>query len=381
MDIEKIRAGIPALKEAVFFNAGGMGPIPAVVADEMMEMFRVQVEKGRYRADVQAMLEEKGEEARRIAARFFGVTPEEIMFPQSVSDGLNTIAEGVEWKAGDEVIVSDHEHPSGYLPWLLRAEQQGVVLKRLSLLPDPEGIVDRLRALLTDRTRVVVMSHVTSALGIKVPAEEIVRAGHGVGALVGFDAAQSAGQFPVNVREMGCDFYAATSFKWCLGPYGIGSLYVKRETLPQLVVRRSGAKAVKRYNSDTGEYAFFDSAMKFEFGARSLPLRIGYGRALRYIEEIGTDRIEAQVKETAVYFREAVGQIPGARVQTPEGFCAGAINVVFEGADPGKLCERLWEPHRIVAVSPAGGIRFSLAFFTTREEIDRALEVVKESVR
>ena len=380
MDIEAVRVGIPALQETCFFNTAGIGPMPSAVADEVVDLIRLQEAQGRFRPDVRGMLEERTEEARGIAARFFGVTPEEMMFSHSISDGLNTVSEGLDWKAGDEVITSDQEHPSGYLPWLLQAKQQGVVIKRLRLLPEPEGMADRLRALLTERTRAVVLSHVTSSLGIRVPAAEIVQAGHEAGALVGFDGAQSVGQFPIDLREMDCDFYAATSYKWCLGPYGVGALYVKRDVLPQVAVRRSGAKAVDRVDMDAGTVVFPDTARKFEFGARNLPLRIGYGRALRHIEEIGTEQIEARVREMVDYFRKRTSEIPGARVQTPAGFDAGAVNVAVEGADPDAVCRTLWEEHKIVAVSPAGGLRFSVAFFNTREEVDGVVEALKRAV-
>ena len=380
MDIETLRAGIPALNETVFFNTGGIGPIPSVVADEVVDLIRLQEAQGRYRPDLQERLAERSEESRNITAGFFGVMPEEITFTHSISEGLNIVSEGIDWKAGDEVIISDQEHTSGYLPWAVRAQQQGLVLKQLRLLPEPEGIVDRLGGLLTERTRVVCLSHVTSSLGIRVPAAEIVRVGHEAGAPVGFDGAQSAGQFPIDLGKIGCDFYAATSYKWCLGPYGVGALYVKEEALSQVAVRRSGARAGAKVDMAAGTVVFPETALKFEFGARNLPLRIGYGKTLRYIEEIGLEAIETQVRDTVDYFKEQMAGIPGTRVQTPEGFSAGAVNVAIEGTDPAALRRLLWERHRIVATSPAGGLRFSLAFFTTREEIHQAVEVLKKAV-
>jgi selenocysteine lyase/cysteine desulfurase len=380
MDIEAIRAGIPALRETTFFNTAGVAPIPSVVADEVVGLIRWEEMQGRYRPDVMEVMSGRAEEARRTAARFFGVTPEEITFTHSISEGLNVISEGLDWKAGDEVIITDQEHTSGYMPWALRAEQQGAVVKRLRLMPEPEGVVDRLRSLLTDRTRVVALSHVTSSLGIRLPAAEIARVGREAGALVGFDGAQAAGQFPIDLREMGCDFYAATSYKWCLGPYGVGVLYVRQGALHRIAVRRSGSHAPTRTDMEAGTFAFPDAARKFEFGARNLPLRIGYGRTLRYLSEAGLKEIEARVQDTVRYFRGRVPEIRGARVQTPERFAAGALNVAIEGADPRALQKRLWEQHRIVAVSPAGGLRFSVAFFTTREEVDRVVEVLKQAV-
>lgn len=381
MDVEALRAGIPALKEMVFFNTAGIAPIPSVVADEMVDLIRLQEARGRFRPDVQEMLNERSEEARRAAAGFFGVTPEEIAFTHSISEGLNIVSEGIDWKAGDEVIISDQEHISGYMPWALRAQQQGVVLKQLPLLPEPEGMADRLRKMLTERTRAVCLSHVTSSLGIRALAAEIVRAAHEGRALAGFDGAQSAGQFPIDLREIGCDFYAATSYKWCLGPYGVGALYVRREALPQIAVRRSGARAVERVNMAEGTFVFPEAARRFEFGARNLPLRIGYGRALRYMKEVGLKAVEARVREMVAYFRERVGEVPGARVQTPAGFAAGALNVAFATrVDCGKLREALWKKHGIVAVSPAGGLRFSVAFFNTHEEIDCAVAAIQQEV-
>ena len=378
MDIDTIRAGIPALSETTFFNTAGIGPMPSVVADEVVNLLRYEEAQGRSRPDVMQAMSGKAEDARRAVAGFFGVTPEEVTFTHSISEGMSLVADGLDWRAGDEVIITDQEHTSGYLPWALQAERYGVVVKRLRLMPDPEGIVSRLKALLTDRTRVVALSHVTSSLGIRLPAADIVRVAREAGALVGFDGAQAAGQFPIDLRETGCDFYAATSYKWCLGPYGIGALFVRREALPRLAVRRSGAHAPAKVDPAAGTFAFPDAARKFEFGARNLPLRIGYGRALRYLSGIGLAGIETHVRGAVRYFKERVAEIPGARVQTPASFCAGAINVAFDGADPRALQQRLWEAHRTVVVNPAGGLRFSIAFFTTQEDMDRVVDAIKD---
>ena len=130
---------------------------------------------------------------------------------------------------------------------------------------------------------------------------------------------------------------------------------------------------------ETGTVVFPEVAQKFEFGARNLPLRIGYGRTLRYIEGIGLEAIEAQVRDTVEYFRHCLTEIPGARVQTPERSSAGAVNVAIEGADQAALRRLLWERHRIVATSPAGGLRFSVAFFSTREEVDRVVAALRQA--
>jgi selenocysteine lyase/cysteine desulfurase len=377
MNIEQIRRGIPALSETTFFNTAGISPLPTVVADEMVDMIRVQEAQGRYRPDIQEMLSKKSDSARGQVASFYNVSPEEIAFTHSISEGLNIISEGIDWKEGDEVVVSDQEHPSGYMPWALRLQQYGVILKQFSLLPEPEGMVDRLRQILTDRTRVVALSHVTSSFGIRVPADEIVKVAQEAGALVGFDGAQSGGQFPIDLDQMGCDFYSATSYKWCLGPYGVGALYVKRDALNRLKVRRSGAWGIEKLDTKTGTFSFPDTARRFEYGARNKPLRIGYGRALRNIQEIGLESIEQRVVELVNYFKGKLSDFPGAKVQTPDGFSAGAINVRLGDIDHDALRKSLWDKHQIVVVSPAGGIRFSLAYFTTREEIDTTLEAIR----
>lgn len=378
MDVESIRAGIPALSETTFFNTAGIGPMPSAVADEVVGLLRYEEAHGRSRPDVMETVSGKAEDARRAVAAFFGVTPEEITFTHSISEGMSLVADGLDWRAGDEVIITDQEHTSGHLPWALQAERYGVIVKRLRLMPEPEGVVPRLKALLTDRTRVVALSHVTSSLGIRLPAADLVRVGHEAGALVGFDGAQAAGQFPINLRETGCDFYIATSYKWCLGPYGIGALCVRRDALPRIAVRRSGSHAPSKVDAAAGTFAFPDAARKFEFGARNLPLRIGYARTLRYLSEIGLENIEARVRETVRHLKARLSEIRGARVQSPEGFSAGAINVAFDGADPRVLQQRLWDAHRIVVVSPAGGLRVSIAFFTTTEDVDRLVDALKE---
>jgi len=133
-------------------------------------------------------------------------------------------------------------------------------------------------------------------------------------------------------------------------------------------------------DTETGEFSFPDSARRFEYGARSKPLRVGYGRALRNLQEIGLETIEGRVNDLVAYFKEKLADFKEATVQSPEGFSAGAINVRFGNIDHNGLRTALWDKHKIVVVSPAGGMRFSLAFFSTEAEIDFTLEAIRSEL-
>lgn len=382
MDIEEIRRNIPALKESIFLNTAGIGPPPKAVTDELITTFKALEEKGRYYPPLLREMHRRGEEAREHTAALFGVEPAEICFCRCISGGINIVASGLGWQQGDEIVISDQEHPSGYLPWIRLVPKHGVVVKKLRLTNDRDLLLSKLEEMITPRTKLLCFSHATNKSGIRLPAEEIGQMAHQRGILVLYDGAQSAGQFPVNLREIDCDFYAVTSYKWLLGPYGVGVFYVKKELLPQVEATWLGSRSTKRLDFEGDEYELWDTARKYEFGARSIPLRIAFGKAVDFIAKVGPVRIEERVTELASYFKECLLEMSGVRINSPmdRELATGIVNVSWEGIEPREVANRLWEGWKIITVPTEGrdpglkGLRFSVAFFNTREELDTVLE-------
>ena len=227
-----VRAAYPLTRERAYLNTGGLGPAPYPVLDVLhrttMELQTVS-ETGHKRI----------EEARAPVAAFLGASPAEIAFTRNATEGNATVASGLEIGAGDEVIFESHAHPGGAYPWLSRQKHDGIRVKLFE--PDPTsaaGNLERIERLITPRTRVIQVSHVTAPTGIRMPVEEIARLAHDRGCWFHVDGAQSAGMIPVDVHAIGCDSYATSGHKWLGAPHGTGILYVREESARRRLAHR-----------------------------------------------------------------------------------------------------------------------------------------------
>jgi selenocysteine lyase/cysteine desulfurase len=373
MDVAAIREEIPALARTIYLNTGGTGPSPRRVTDAVVEAYRFLEEHGPDAGPVRTRVHEQAEAARHRLAAFVGADPGELAFTRSVSEGINLVAWGLRWAPGDEVIVTDQEHPTGLLPWYTLRDRLGVVVRTLPLGPDADGLLDRLRALLTPRTRLLALSHVTAENGLRLPAGEIAALARAAGVRVLFDGAQALGQFPVDLHALGADFYAATGHKWLLAGYGVGFFYVRRALLDEVAVSWTGAGATEHLDRETGRLRWRDGARRFEFGNRLWPSYVGYGVAVETLQAIGPDRIAARSTGLAAALKRELATIPGVDVLSPDDPARSTGIVCFRvaGHTGEEVARSLWERTRIVCRAAFGGsaIRISVAFFTTEDEL------------
>ncbi len=379
LDVEKVRSEIPALSQSIYMNTGGTGPMPRAVIQEIEDTYRAALEQGPDVPTVRGPIHEKFERTRELAARAFGVTPEEIALVRSVSEGLSIVAYGMEWQPGDEVIVTEEEHPSGIMVWLNLARQRGIQVRKLPLIADKARLLACLESMLTGRTRLLALSHVTTDTGFRLPAADICRLAHSRGIPVAFDAAQSAGQFPVDLREMGCEFYACTGHKWLLGGWGTGILYVKRDWVHRLRVTWTGAGA-GAWDRETDALRFLETAHRFEFGGRHEPLYNAMGRGIEFVDSVGLANVESRVRQLTDRLKGAIADIPGATLRSPEApeFSTGIVTFSVRGLSGTDLNRQMWERWRILG-RPAlkqTAMRLSVAFFTSDEEIDTAVSAI-----
>ena len=230
-----VRAAYPLTHERVYLNTGGLGPAPYPVLDAMHRTV----------LELQTISEtghERIEAGRAPMAAFLGAEPAEIAFLRNATEGNSTISSGLALEAGDEVVFESHAHPGGAYPWLNRQKQDGIRVKLFE--PDPTsaaGNLERIERLITPRTRVIQVSHVTAPTGIRMPVEEIAALAHDHGCWFHIDGAQSAGMIPVNLHATGCDSYATSGHKWLGGPHGTGVLYVRAERLDEVRPTEVGA--------------------------------------------------------------------------------------------------------------------------------------------
>jgi L-cysteine/cystine lyase len=381
-NLDAIRRSIPALSESIFLNTAGIGPTPQPVLDRLTREFADIARHGPPSLMDPRRSGERVAETRARIGRFFGVAPEDICFTNGVSDGFGIVANGFDWRPGDEVVITDEEHPAFEMSALHLARRRGVVVRRLTLADDPEAILSNLQALLTPRTRLAALSHVTTDTGTRLPAEAVCRLCHERGIPVAFDGAQAAGQLPVDLAAMGADFYCVLSYKWLLGPYGAGCLYVSRAWRQRLEVTMAGARSARRIDRRTGDYEFQDSAQRFECGPMPAPLFHAFAEALDFLESVGLEQVHALGLRRAAHLREALSEIPGVVVQGPSGPETSTAIVAFsvEGRGGGDVSSAL-RARRIIqrpAFLKFSGVRVAPAFFTSDAEVETLIEAVRE---
>ena len=381
MDWQRIRADFPALQNHVYLNTAGIGITPQPVTAEMQRLLGAWSAHGAttptFREDVAPL--ESATRAR--AARLFGAKVEELAFTGRVAESLHIVTDGLAWKAGDEVITSDEEVL--YAPLYRLVKDYGVVIKKMSLPHDRAHLLDRFAALLSPRTRLVWLSDTTNKTGIHLPTRELCDLAHTRGALVMFDGAQTAGQFPVNLREIGCDFYAITGYKWLLGPYGCGLCYVRQDLIPELRALRLGHGVIDHAHDSYVEDA---SALRYEFGVRNVVLRIGFGKTLEYMAALGIDVVRDRIMALRDYLWRGLDNLAGARIASPRApdLNSAITCLILPDLDPSQVVAQAWQanivvvPIEVPATRPdLRGVRISPSFYNTEEDIDRLLEVIR----
>lgn len=273
--------------------------------------FNANIHRGVHHLSQVATLEH--EKARKHVAEFIGAKSEnEIIFTKGTTSSINMLAWSLgEWKKdgkyyiqpGDEIIVSTLEHHSNIVPWQMLSERRGATLKAIPLRADQSLDTDALKGLLSERTKVVAVAHVSNVLGIINPAEEIARMAHGVGALFALDAAQSAPHLKLDVQAIDCDFCSFSAHKM-YGPTGIGVLYGKESLLEQLPPAEGGGEMIEHVSFDKTTYN--QLPYKFEAGTPNFIGSYAFGKALEYMEEIGKEQLFSEEERMCELLEKAL---------------------------------------------------------------------------
>jgi selenocysteine lyase/cysteine desulfurase len=365
-----------------YFNTGGLGPAPLPVRAKVNALT--------------AQLQKKSEHghglfagARATVAQFLGAEPEEIAFVRNATEANAIIAAGLKLAPGDEVIFDTHAHPGGSFPWLNQEKLRGVVTKLFEPDPrDPAGSVARIAALMSPRTRVVQVSHVTAPTGIVLPVVDIARLCRERGVWFHIDGAQTAGMFPLSVRALDGDSFATSGHKWWGGPLETGVLYVRRDRLAEVAPSLVGA-----YSGDLdgtslpAKFTLAPTAVRFEYGTRNPAAAVGLAEAARFQEQVGRDRIAARGRALVSRVRAGLAQTKGVEILTPESPELSAAMLTFRTAAVpyDKLFERLFKGHglrcRPVSEQGLNGIRVSTHLFNTPVECDNLIAAVEKILR
>jgi len=308
------------------------------------------------------------DEFRKPVAGFVGANLDEIALVRNATEGLNYIANGLDLRPGDEVIYTDEEHGSGKSPWLLKQKRYGIVVKEVTLPKPPatkQQILDLFEAARTPRTRVVMASHITTITGCVLPVRELCAWARENYLLSFIDGAHVIGQFPINLHDIGCDFYITTPHKWLLSPKGIGVLYIREGASDQLwgTVVTGGWDDYKNH-----------AARLMQFGSTSVCILAGLMAAIQFWQTVGPERIERRIRQLHARVKAAMGALPGAVVESAPGeeFTAGICTVDYPGFDRMAFEKWAYTRHQIRCrgTSPSR-FRISAHIYNSPADLDR----------
>lgn len=349
--------------------------MPTPVADEVVKLLREIEADGPYNPDVNEKVRSVYEQARIAMAGYVGAAPEEIALTRNVSDGINIVATGFDWKPGDEVIITDHEHPSGALPWMNLSRRYGIRVRQIKLSHDPDQVVKELDGLLSAQTRLVFVSHVSTRTGFRLPVRRLSDLAHARGVPIMLDGAHAVGQIPVDVKETGCDFYAGCGHKWLLAPQGSGFLYIARDWIERLQLTWLGWGMTAEYDLPGFSFEPVPEARRFEFATMNWAHFGGLSKSIELAEQLGIDNVEARISVLSTDLKRRLSDIPGIEVQSSmeAELSTGLVALSTDGLGHEAPGAWLWDEHRIlVAHNPEQQwMRLAVAHFLLEEELDR----------
>ena len=384
MDIDEIRSQIPVLAHTAYMNTGWSGPAPRRVAQAMKDRIDLELEQGTTTSGVYEAGKEIQEQAQAAVARIFNASIDEVMVTRNTTEGLNIVLSGLDWQQGDEIIICDMEHGSVIAPAQLIGQRYGVAVKvvDLEVHDSSETIATKIVAAFTPKTRMVFISHILYATGRRMPAEEIRRATKDRGILMMLDGAQTGGHIELDMARSGFDFYSIPGQKWLLGYEGSGALYIRREHLERIHPAHTGGRAIARPANAHNFQPVADSMEKFLGGSVSVPVQAAFLEATKFIEEAGISNIETRNLDLAESAKAKLSEVAGVTVLSPSERrdSSGLVTFAVEGQTPISVVERLWEDHKIVVrqVGHPAGVRVSLHFFNTEEEVELLVGGVRE---
>jgi len=309
-------------------------------------------------------------EFRDPLAAFVGASRDEIALLRNATEANSYIANGVEMKAGDEVLISDQEHPGGEQPWNLRAKRYGVVVKKFEIPKPPKNaaeILNRISDAITPRTRIIFVSHITTVTGVVLPVEEICALARSKGILSAVDGAHVTGMMRVNLHELGCDMYTSSPHKWLQAPKGSGFLYVRGEAIDKLW----NTIATEGWNEPELKAERFQ-----RIGSSNVPALYGLRAAIEFANAIGMERIEKRHRASADWLlREMMKRGAESWTSPDPALRCGIVTVNVPPIKRMDLEKWLWTQHKIrIRGGEPSKLRLSTPYYLQRAEMERFLE-------
>ena len=400
MDVQKIRKDFPILarevngKPLVYFDNAATSQTPIQVIDVIVDYYK------NYNANIHRGVHALSQEAtdayeaarQKIQKHFNAAHPHEIIFTSGTTHSINIVSNGYAHllKKGDELIVSALEHHSNIVPWQMLCEKTGALLKVIPMNEDGVLLMEEYDKLLSDKTRLVFVNHVSNALGTVNPIESIIEKAHAIGAEVLIDGAQASPHIQADIQALDVDYYVTSAHKLC-GPTGIGILYGKESALKRLPPYQGGGEMIAEVTFEKTTYAGLPH--KFEAGTPNISGGIAFGAALDYINNIGMNQIAAYEEELLQYGTAALEKIPGLKIYGTAPQKTAVISFNVKGIHPydiGSILDKLGiavrtghhcaQPIMDYYQIP-GTVRASFSFYNTFEEIDSMVEALKKAIQ
>jgi cysteine desulfurase / selenocysteine lyase len=406
-DVELVRKDFPILERRVhdglplvYLDSANTSQKPRQVLDAIAEHYE------RHNANIHRAQHVLAEEATaayelgrdKVAGLIHAPSRDEVIFTKNASEALNLVANTMAWRSalqvgpGDEIVITEMEHHSNIVPWQLLAERTGATLRWFGITDDGRLDLSTVDDLITPRTKVVSLVHVSNTLGTLNPVAAVAEKAHAVGAVVVVDGSQAVPQIPVDVAALGADFYAFTGHKMC-GPTGIGVLWGRRELLDELPPFLGGGEMIETVTMTGSTYA--PIPYKFEAGTMPIAESVGLGAAVDYLTGLGMDAIAAHERGITAYALERLHDVPGLTIIGPDTPVdrGGAVSFVLAGIHPHDVAQVLDSlgiavragHHCAEPVCDRFGIpattRASFYLYTTRDEVDalvRGLDEVRK---
>ncbi|MCY3714763.1 MAG: aminotransferase class V-fold PLP-dependent enzyme [Gemmatimonadetes bacterium] len=379
-----VRAMLPDLDGYAYFQTSGFSPKLNPVVDEVVHWLKFQ-SRGPALPFVTRQIEELKRDIRGKVARTVNATPEEIVMTENTTIGINIVANGIDWKPGDNVLLTNHEHPGNRLTWYNLTGRYDVELRFAPMYNDLGRTLEEMDRLIDGRTRLVSVSHVSRRTGLRLPGRAVCDLAHGKDTPVLFDGAQSFGAIPIDVRELDCDFYSFCGHKYTMAPQGTGGLFIRKDRIDWLKPSWIGSHSQKTFDQE-GNMDLHDEARRFEFATRSVPDQAGFGKALDIWEGLGWEAIFAGIAAYTDRMKAALLEIPELVLETPASYddSSGIVTFHVPGLEAGPLSESL-QQHEKVLVSPlefaAESTRVSTHVFNSDEDLERLTSGIRRVQR
>ncbi len=397
-DVQKIREDFPILHREVnghplvYLDNAATSQKPQIVIDCIVDYYsnyNANIHRGVHSLSQEAT--DAYEMARKKIQKHFNIAKaHEVIFTSGTTHGINLVANGFSslLKKGDEIVVSALEHHSNIVPWQMLCERTGAVLRVIPMNEDGELILSEYDKILSEKTKLVFVNHISNALGTINPIAEIIKKAHDVGAAVLIDGAQACSHLQPDLQALDVDFYVTSAHKMC-GPTGVGMLFGKEKWLQKLPPYQGGGEMIKEVTFEKTTYA--DLPHKFEAGTPNVCGGIAFGAAIDYLHSVGFDAIISHENELLEYATEKLLEIEGIKIYGTGKAKTSVISFNIEGIHPydiGTIVDKLGiavrtghhcaQPIMDFYKIP-GTVRASFAFYNTKEEVDRLVSAVTKA--